>query len=95
MTDIVYYPVVDCNTEGTVKTALLASLNGTAIKANSRMWLVEMVPNYFRLYAACDYHTTDLFAIRCPRCGKDLKRIGLPVDNKHLGLYECRACAKK
>ena len=95
MTEILYYPVVDCNPEGTEKIAMIPTTDVHSVKAQSRMWLAEMLPNYFRLYTTDNHHTTDAFNIRCPRCGKALNRIGRPVSNNKLGLYECRACSKK
>lgn len=95
MTEILYYPVVDCDVDGTEKIAMIPTTDVHSVKAQSRMWLAEMLPNYFRLYTTDNHHTTDAFNIRCPRCGKALNRIGKPVSNNKLGLYECRACSNK
>ena len=95
MTEILYYPVVDCDVDGTEKIAMIPTTDVHSVKAQSRMWLEEMLPSYFRLYTTDNHHTTDAFNIRCPRCGKALNRIGKPVSNNKLGLYECRACSKK
>lgn len=95
MTEILYYPVVDCDAEGTEKMAMIPCTAVDTVKAQSRMWLEEMLPSYFRLYTANNHHSSDAFKIRCPKCGKALNRIGRPVSNTKLGLYECRACTKK
>ena len=49
MTEIRYYPLIDCDTEGTEKVALLPTLDYNTIMAQSSLWLEEMTPNYFRL----------------------------------------------
>lgn len=49
MTEIKYYPVIDCDTEGTEKVAMIPAPNSTAVQAQSEMWLEEMLPHYFRL----------------------------------------------
>lgn len=94
MTEILYYPVVDCDVYGTEKIAMIPTTNVHSVKAQSRMWLEEMLPSYFRLYTTDNHHTTDAFNIRCPRCGKALNRISQNVTETKLGLYECRACKK-
>ena len=49
MTEIRYYPLVDCDTEGTEKVAMIPTLDRCTIMAQSNLWLEEIVPNYFRL----------------------------------------------
>ena len=94
MTEILYYPVVDCDVDGTEKIAMIPTTDVHSVKAQSRMWLAEMLPNYFRLYSKDSHHNTDDFTVRCPRCGKVLNRISQNVTETKLGLYECRACRK-
>ena len=43
MTEILYYPVVDCDAEGTEKMAMIPCTDPNAVKAQSRMWLEEML----------------------------------------------------
>ena len=50
MTEIRYYPLIDCDSEGTEKVAMIPTPNGNTVKSQSRMWLEEMVPHHFRLY---------------------------------------------
>ena len=52
MTEIRYYPLIDCDTEGTEKVAMIPTPNGNTVKAQSEMWLEEMIPHHFRLYTA-------------------------------------------
>lgn len=94
MTDIKYYPLIDCDTEGAEKVAMIPATNGSTVKAQSEMWLEEMIPHHFRLYTK-NGSSADTFNIRCPRCGTALKRISGAINEAKRGLYVCSACAKK
>lgn len=37
MTEIRYYPLIDCDTEGTEKVAMIPTPNGSTVKAQSEM----------------------------------------------------------
>ena len=95
MTEILYYPRIDCDTEGTEKVALIPTPNGNTVSENHKLWLEETVPHYFRLYARNGCRPSSSFSIRCPLCGKSLKRISADIDKTKLGLYVCSPCAKK
>lgn len=94
MTEIKYYPLIDCDTEGTEKVAMIPAPNATAIRMQSKMWLEEMIPHHFRLYSQSS-SSADTFNIRCPRCGAALKRISNDINETKRGLYVCSACTKK
>lgn len=94
MTDIKYYPLIDCDTEGTEKVAMIPAPNSATVHTQSQMWLEEMLPHYFRLCTK-NSSTTDTFNIRCPRCGTALKRISGAINETKRGLYVCSACTKK
>ena len=94
MTEVRYYPLINCDTEGTEKVAMIPTTNGKTVKNQSRMWLEEMVPHYFRLCTQ-NSSSTDTFNIRCPRCGTALKRISEDINETKRGLYVCSACNKK
>lgn len=93
MTEIRYYPLIDCDTEGTEKVAMIPTPNGNTVKAQSEMWLEEMIPHHFRLYTK-NRSSADNFNIRCPRCGTALKRISGVINETKRGLYVCYACHK-
>lgn len=93
MTEIRYYPLIDCDTEGTEKVAMIPTPNGSTVQAQSEMWLEEMIPHYFRLCAQNNNRSTNTFNIRCPRCGKPLNRIGRNINQTKRGLYVCDSCA--
>ena len=94
MIEIRYYPLINCDSEGTEKVAMIPAPNGNAAKAQSEMWLEEMIPHHFRLYTK-NSSPTDTFNIRCPRCGSALKRISGSINETKHGLYVCSACTKK
>ena len=91
MTEIWYYPLVNCDTDGTEKVAMFPTTDSETIVAQSRMWLEEMVPNYFRLCCRSGISTNGI-TIRCPRCGKTLKAISNPINKTRQGLYVCSHC---
>lgn len=92
MTDILYYPLIDCDTEGVEKVALFPTLDRGTIMAQSKMWLEEIVPNYFRLHIRPGI-STNAISIRCPRCGTALRQISDPINETKQGLYVCGNCA--
>lgn len=94
MTEIRYYPLIDCDTEGIEKVAMIPTPNGKTVKYQSEMWLEEMVPHYFRLYTQSS-SSADAFNIRCPRCGTALKRISGAINEIKHGLYVCSACTNQ
>ena len=93
MTEIRYYPLIDCDSDGTEKVAMIPTPNGNTVKSQSQMWLEEMVPHHFRLYTK-NSSSADTFNIRCPRCGTALKRISGAINETKRGLYVCYACHK-
>ena len=93
MTEILYYPLIDCDTEGTEKVAMIPTPNGNAVKSRSSMWLEEMVPHYFRLHAKSNHPVTGSFSISCPRCGKALQCISPDINETTRSLFVCNACA--
>ena len=94
MTEIRYYPLIDCDTEGTEKVAMFPTLNQDTVIAQSKMWLEEMVPNYFRLYTRSGISTNGI-TFHCPRCGKALRAISEPINETKQGLYICGNCTDK
>lgn len=92
MTEIKYYPLIDCDTEGLEKMPMFPVADSRSIKAQSKLWLEEMVPHYYRLYAANTRPAT-AFNIRCPMCGKPMRCISRDINETKLGLYTCSSCA--
>lgn len=94
MTEIRYYPLINCDSEGKEKVAMIPTPDGNTAKSRSRMWLEEMIPHHFRLYTQ-NSSSADPLNIRCPRCGSALKRISGSINETKHGLYVCSACTKK
>ena len=96
MKETKYYPVVDCDTEGTEKAALFPAYNRDTVSRNHSLWLEEMIPHHFRLCTkdAKELRATGAFTIHCPACDKLLKLIGSATDNNRRGLYVCSSCNK-
>ena len=95
MTDIRYYPLVDCDTEGMEKVAMFPAFDSQTIMAQSDLWLEEMIPNYFRLRCHPGQFPSNEFSIRCPRCGKPLARMSETINETTRALYVCGTCVKK
>ena len=95
MTEILYYPLIDCDAKGTEKAAMIPTPHEDTVRAQAGTWLEEMIPNYFRLCSQNSNLSADTFHIRCPRCGKALKRIGADINETRHGLYVCSACVTK
>lgn len=95
MTEILYYPLIDRNSDGTEKVAMIPTPNSNTVAPRSSMWLEEMIPHYFRLHAKSNCPTNSAFAIRCPLCGNALKRISEDINETIRGLYVCSSCVKK
>ena len=95
MTEILYYPLIDCDTEGRKKAPMIPTPNEDTVRAQAGMWLEEMIPHYFRLCSQSSNRPADTFRIRCPRCGKVLKRISADINETRHGLYVCSACVTK
>ena len=94
MTDILYYPLIDCDTEGTEKVALFPTSDRDTVMGQSKIWLEEMVPHYFRLNIRPGISTNSI-TLRCPRCGKALRQISEPINETKQGLYVCGNCDNK
>ena len=92
MTEIKYYPLIDCDSDGTEKMAMFPSLDRDTIMAQSKLWLEELVPSYFRLCARPG-NSAGGVTIHCPRCGNPLKAISEPINETKQGLYVCGNCA--
>lgn len=95
MTEILYYPLIDCDAEGVEKASMIPTPYEDTVRAQASMWLEEMIPYHFRLCSQNSNHPADTYHIRCPRCGKVLKRISAGINETRHGLYVCSACVTK
>lgn len=92
MTGIKYYPLIDCKTDGTEKMPMFPVTDSKSIKAQSHLWLEEVVPHYYRLHAKSSYSSNNAISIRCPLCGKVMRCISGDINETKLGLYICSSC---
>ena len=49
MTEILYYPLIDCDAEGVEKASMIPTPYEDTVRAQASMWLEEMIPYHFRL----------------------------------------------
>ena len=94
MTEIRYYPLISCDSEGTEMVPMFPTNDPETIEAQSRMWLEEMVPHFFRLCCRSGICTNGI-TIRCPKCSKTLRAISEPINKTKQGLYVCSHCTDK
>jgi hypothetical protein len=94
MTDIHYYPVVDCDPNGTEKIALYMCTDENTVSANHVLWLEEIVPYHFRLKvrSRTSSRINGKYKIRCPFCNKYLRPITKRANETRLELYVCSSC---
>ncbi len=92
MTDIKYYPLIDCETDGTEKMPMFTVTDSKSIKAQSHLWLEEVVPHYYRLHAEANHRPVNAISIRCPLCDKVMRCISVDINETKLGLYACSSC---
>lgn len=92
MTDIKYYPLIDCDADGTEKMPMFPVMDSKSIKAQSHLWLEEVVPRYYRLHAEANHRPAATVSIRCPLCGKIMRCISGDINETKLELYTCSSC---
>ena len=101
MTEIMYYPVVDADSKGTVRFAMNRTTDYRTVADHHSMWLEETVPNVFRFCSKSRIKRNDATSIHCPHCSAVLKRItqsnSISKNGREhrMGLYECDTCANK
>ena len=92
-----YYPVIDCDSEGSVKAALFPYYNEDTVRKYHRLWLEESIPDHYRLICRSpgDRRVKEDGIIRCPKCNAVLK-LAVPAENScRLGVYVCPVCHKE
>lgn len=97
MTELLYYPVVDMNTDGSEKQTMLPTSNAASVREHHCFWLEEAIPHYFRLCAAEEHSAEEVsgFKIHCPYCGDVLKPISALTGKKRFYLYACNHCTNR
>ena len=57
------YPLIDYETDGTEKMPMFPVTDSKSIKAQSHLWLEEVVPHYYRLHAEANHSFHDGFLL--------------------------------
>lgn len=72
-----YHPLIDGDTDGLEKVPMFLSTDKETVRQNSRMYLSEIISNYYRLYSKepMSQNATDSIEIHCPLCGAVLKQM--------------------
>ena len=94
MTDILFHPLVNRDTDGKDKSPLFCAPDREKVARTSALYLEELVPQRYRLIAR-EEHTVQqagAYTIHCPSCGAAMRAISRPVDKHRLSLYECPEC---
>ena len=94
MEELRYYPLISMDTDGREKQPMFPTTDRAAVTRANKLWLTEMIPNYFRLCSAekLNYKKVAAFRVHCPKCGKPLKALTTIARNASLPLYACNAC---
>lgn len=63
-----YHPLIDGDTDGLEKVPMFLSTDKETVRQNSRMYLSEIISNYYRLYSKepMSQNATDSIEIHCP-----------------------------
>lgn len=94
--EIKYYPIIDCDSDGGVKVHMMATLNAEDVKRNHKLWLQEVVPNTFCLCSTDEgaERLKDSFTVNCPLYGDELQMIAEGTSKNKRALYVCRSCKR-
>ncbi len=89
---IKYYPLV--NDGNKAKIPMFACADEKTVAENHGLYLAEIVPHYYRLYArkAHSRSAYSAYTIHCPACGHAMRAITDQVDAHRLALYVCPKC---
>lgn len=91
---IKYHPLVDADTDGTVKTPMFCTTDQDTVTEHHKLYLEEIVPYHFRLCASQPTKAEKVadLDIRCPYCGATLETISASTDGFRLTLLICDRC---
>ena len=97
MNDVHFFPLIDADTDGSMKVPMFSAASEAVVKAHHRFYLMEIVPTYYRLMSTerLFKNHKDTAVIRCPKCGKGMKILSPPLNEHKRGLYYCPRCKKK
>lgn len=95
MERIKYHPLVDADTDGSVKVPMFLTTDEANVREHHRLYLEEIIPHRYRLCASKPVEAESVIDldIRCPYCGKRLTAISTPKDGTRLTLLLCDRCS--
>lgn len=79
-----YYSLLDTEDDGSEKSPLFPVNDEHICSSGRKPYLSEIIPHIFRIHGAAGG-----FQIRCPYCGRHMKRI---TEQTTGALYECQRC---
>ena len=96
MYDIKYYPVIDCDSDGSYKVPMIPADNEDTVRKTHSLWLKEIVPFSFRLCSTDEgaERLKNPFTLKCPVCGQAMRMVAGAIDEHKHGLYVCDACRR-
>ena len=94
--DIRYYPLICTDTKGTGYSAMVPTDSEQTVRKNHKLWLMEIVRNYYRLGAKDTLAAETVKALRphCPKCGSVMKPVTLITQDHPHPLYACDKCSE-
>jgi DNA-directed RNA polymerase subunit RPC12/RpoP len=97
MDDIRYYPLIQMDASGTELQAMTPTNSESTVREHHRLWLTEIVPNYYRLGAknSPSFGHVTAMNIHCPKCGAVLETISIISEEMTLPLYVCDECVSR
>ena len=97
MESVRYYPLVSYGDNEANLQAMTPTNNVKTVQERHSFWLMEMIPNYYRLCAAekRSMNFVQTLSIRCPKCGKILRPITAIAAEHPFPLYTCERCSNR
>ncbi len=88
-----YYPLVAMGGDATDLQPMTPTDRESTVREHHRLWLSEIVPDYYRLGASDKSSVAGAFRVHCPKCGGYLKAITRPTKDSPLPVYACGKCS--
>ncbi len=89
-----YRPLICMDTDGIEHATMFMSLNEDNAKAHHKLYLMDVIPHYYRLCSS-EFMTAsecDAISVRCPICGAKMHPISAQQSGTRHALYICKHC---
>lgn len=87
MTDVKYFPLVDMDTDASVRFPMFPVTDESMVRRSGRPYLTELIPYRFRL---CNSERHPDYEVRCPYCGRPM--LCLSSESIPNALFVCEHC---